>query len=314
MISTGAPGRPPGRFAYSGTPTQVKSIAASGSPSERGDLGVVEGHARRAGAERVGGQVQPALDEPGPQLRRPVPTVVEPADVGARQHDERRVAAEVLVEAEPGELVAQVAGAQRCVERRATGTAPARCRRRRARPRTAGRRCRAWRRPSRTRASRGEGARPVHPPGRPAPQDHLVERAGGGTAATSRSSTAPGRARGNPGPGRRPRAAWRGTSGNSTNVGSGTPSAAGAAARPSPVAGLERDHRERELVQAVGADQLPTRRRPGTPGAAARADPAETASAWFCASIVQASQYRCGSPARRTASSCATARPSRRAS
>ena len=61
--------------------------------------------------ERVGGQVQSALDEAGGELGLAVLAVVERAHVGRADHDERRVAREALVEGDAVELAPQLAGA-----------------------------------------------------------------------------------------------------------------------------------------------------------------------------------------------------------
>ena len=64
-----------------------------------------------AGAERVGGQVQAALDEAGGELGLAVLAVVERAHVGGADHDERGVARQALVEGDAVELAPQLAGA-----------------------------------------------------------------------------------------------------------------------------------------------------------------------------------------------------------
>ena len=98
---------------YSGTPTQVKSRPSSGSPTQAGDLAVEERHPGGAGAERVGGQVQPALDEARGELGLAVLAVVERAHVGRADHDERGVARRGPGRGDAVELAPQLAGADR---------------------------------------------------------------------------------------------------------------------------------------------------------------------------------------------------------
>jgi len=91
----------PSRWCWSGRPAQVGRVARragtlgavvrhtdareqerrQGLPEERGDLGVEEGHSRRADAERVRGQVQATLHDPRIELGLAVPAVVERVQV-----------------------------------------------------------------------------------------------------------------------------------------------------------------------------------------------------------------------------------------
>src|SRR6185369_7916537 len=72
--------------------------AVDGLAEEGGYLAVVEGHPGRAGAEGVGGQVQPAFGQPGGQLRVPVLRVAEASYGRGGDSDERRVAAQRLLQ------------------------------------------------------------------------------------------------------------------------------------------------------------------------------------------------------------------------
>src|SRR5262245_20819157 len=63
---------------------------------QRRDLAVEERHPGCAGAESVGGEVEPALDEAGRELGLAVLAVVERAQVGGADHDEGRVARQAL--------------------------------------------------------------------------------------------------------------------------------------------------------------------------------------------------------------------------
>ncbi len=77
---------------------------------QRRYLAVQERHAGRAGAERVGGQVQPPLGQPRRQLRLAVVPVVEPVQPGRRDDHERGVVRQALAQAHPAQLGAQLPG------------------------------------------------------------------------------------------------------------------------------------------------------------------------------------------------------------
>src|SRR6185437_8539536 len=79
--------------------------AVDGLTEEGGHLAVVEGHPGRASAEGVGGQVQPAFGQPGGQVRVPVRRIAEASYGRGGDSDERRVAAQRLLQAHPVQFV-----------------------------------------------------------------------------------------------------------------------------------------------------------------------------------------------------------------
>ena len=90
--------------------------ALEGFAEQVGDGSVQEGHAGGADAERVGEQMQAALDQPGGKVDIPVVAVVDQGEVGRGHDDESRFPAEALIHAGPVGLCAQVTGADRRAE------------------------------------------------------------------------------------------------------------------------------------------------------------------------------------------------------
>ncbi len=205
-------------------------------------------------AEREGREVQPAVDETGVELRLAVAAVVERVEVGGADDDEGGVAAELLVEADAVELLAQVAGAHGGLEVGPAVEARLDARRRRGRRRSAAPRCRAARRAATTRRqSRRSDRDGVEEPRGAAAQDDVVETGRG--PAARRLSGAPDGTRS---PRRSPSPACCAsvTSGNSTRRAhvdlAGRRVDRRADGR---LAVAERHDGERELVHAVGADE-----------------------------------------------------------
>ena len=90
----------------------AKEQANQGLADEARDLGIDERHSRGPDAQCAGGEMKVPIDQSGFELGRAVTTIVEFVEIDSRDHHERGVTREVLLQANPKQLFAQAAATQ----------------------------------------------------------------------------------------------------------------------------------------------------------------------------------------------------------